>query len=207
MNKLRVIDIFLLPRSWYERLNSKVFTLYIGIFVLGMFDLVLPISANLYRMFWKASFGVAMHNFLIAVLLSILLGLIDVVFFSLPLFDLFKFFKKGKIKDRNNDLLIKFMKAYIISHAWMIVTTILLLLAYYIMGSQANNNFLIYIIIMVYCIVPLWFVASVTRGVDCIYNFERKLRPLVFISVLSWVFLLQMAMGFMMEKWFILLFR
>lgn len=88
-------DIFLYPVHLYDKLTDKKVTLVLGIVLVGAIDLLLPDVANVFKVFFSGrSTEDVSFNAVMTVVVILVLGLIDVVFIGVPLFDIFKYIKK-----------------------------------------------------------------------------------------------------------------
>lgn len=88
-------DIFAYPVRLYEKLTDKKVTLVLGIVLVGAIDLLLPNAANVFKViFGGRSAGDIGFNAVMTAVVILVLGLIDVVFIGVPLFDIFKYLKK-----------------------------------------------------------------------------------------------------------------
>lgn len=107
-------DIFLYPVHLYEKLTDKKVTLVLGIVLVGAIDLLLPDVANVFKVLFSGrSTGDVRFNAVMTVVVILVLGLVDVVFIGVPLFDIFKYLKikeatmavelVGQVEQREND--------------------------------------------------------------------------------------------------------
>ena len=209
MEKFSLLDILLLPKSFYTKLTDKLLTLYLGIAFVGLFDTGFALVANnKLRLFFGRPYVFLVYNISLALCVVILLGLIDIVFFSLPLFDIFKFFRvKERIKDIKGQL-IKLMKVYVVSHFIIIPIEILIALLGFRMGiGDELTAWSVSGVLAFYALVFAWYSAVLTRGINAIYNFDDRLKNIVFVTVYTWSTLLSFAVSLMMERWILPLFR
>jgi len=56
-------------------------------------------------------------------------------------------------------------------------------------------------------ITPLWHAAILARGINAIYEFDERLKTLVFFIAYLWTTMLGYALGFMINNWFFVLYR
>lgn len=96
MNKLW--NVLLYPARMYERLTDNKVTLVLGIILIGLIDFFLPDVKEVYKTYFTDIGGRTaaniQFNMVAAVFIILLLGAVDVIFFSVPLHDIFKYFKK-----------------------------------------------------------------------------------------------------------------
>lgn len=91
----KLSDVLLYPKEFHGRLTDRKPSLYAGILFVGVVDLFLPDFVETCKVLFsgKTSNEVIL-NILLSVCVVLIFGIIDVVVFSLPLFDLFKYIKK-----------------------------------------------------------------------------------------------------------------
>lgn len=203
----KLLNVILYPEKLYGKLTNKRSTLYIGIIIVGMIDLFLPDILKRYNGFFTdKTASVLQYNIIIAAALVILLGLLDVVFFSFPVFDIFKYIKK-KEESQFNVSSIQVMKVYIMSYFIIIPVNVLL---YYLLFRYVNGNsslLLININVLWIFISMIWSSAIVTRGINTLFNFNQLFRRLTFIVVFIWNFLLSWVFEMVIMDWFLKLFK
>lgn len=200
-------DIVLFPSRLFGKLTDNKVTLVLGILLIGLVDLFLPDINAVYKLYFtgKAS-GDLYLNIAIAVLLVILLGLIDTVFISLPLFDISKYLKK-KEGLPHNVTLIKVMKVYILSHFIIVPVNII---AYYSLFKNIDNNStqaMLNLSAAVFYLIMLWMSAIVARGINSLFSFGPLIRRLIFIISFTWNSLFGIVFGMQIANWLIKLFR
>ncbi len=200
-----LLDILLLPRSFYKKISDRMNTLYPGIILVGFIDIGFALGTKLYSYFFGKSQSALIFNISLAICFVLLIGLIDVVFFALPLFDIFKFFR---VKERINNLngqLIKLMKIYVVSH--FPVVPVNAFFYWLVIGPFGTEGISILAYFITSVITPLWHTAILTRGINTIYNFDERIRTFVFFIVYLWTTMLGYALGFIINNWFFTLFK
>ncbi len=211
MDNLKFLDVVLFPKSFYRKVTDKKLTLYLGIVFVGLVDLAFPLADNLTRYFKGKAQPVMIFNAGLVPTFAILLGLIDVMFFSLPLFDLFKFFKRKEPVAIDGSLLVRVMKVYIMAH--FIIVPVEAVIFYTLSNMKmssltfASTSLLIFIYVFSEIVIPVWFSAAITRGFNVIYKFEQAFMRLTFITILTWNLLLNYAFKYMMDHWLLRLFK
>ncbi len=199
MNKDNFFDLILLSKKTYARFTNKLITLYLGIIFVGITDVIFDVILNYKAVFLYKTGPVLFYNCIFIAIIIVFMGLIDNVFFAVPLYDLFKRFRiESDILEGKNKL-IKLMKVYIVAHFIIVIfrTSILLLAGKYMFLNQTIAIGTIGLIII--SIVPIWFCSAVTRGINVIYAFSQKHRSLIFIIVFGWFSLVDVALGFLQE--------
>ncbi len=208
MERPTILDILLLPKSFFAKITDKLPILFLGIIFVGLTDAAFLLLQHIPRLFVNKTLTVLIFNSTLALCVAILLGLVDIVFFSLPLFDLFKLFRvKERIKSVNGQL-IKLMKVYISAH-FIIVPVQAFFEATIYLSSMTGmaTNFSVAMAMIEFILIPIWLSAIVSRGINTIYDFDDRLKSMVFVIVYTWYLLLSFAMSFTATKWILMLFK
>jgi len=204
---MKLLDIFLLPRRLYQNLTGRKLTLYLGILFVGLADLALPnLRENYIKLFSNKTLDVLVYNVILTVLFVVIIGLVDVIFFSVPLFDLFKVFRKEKEASEAGDLRIKLMKIYILAHVIIVPINIILYFAFPNINVNSSNP-LVVLLAYISLLVMVWFSAIISRGINSIYSFQPVFRRLVFLTVFLWNFVLGPVLEYIIDSWIMPLFR
>jgi len=216
MKKLNIWDILLFPKSIYRKLNDKKIPVIAGMFIVGIIDIILPILFSKSAILFDRGQADLIFNIAAILICSAVVGAIDVVFFAMPLHDLFDWIgKKSNVRFGNNSI-IKIMKVYLLAHVLVIPVNIILETLLFSLdlqnftGSIPFGIQLIYYIIILYfdIIMPIWFAAIIYRGISTIYDkFAPLVKWLVFIAVFLWSTLLSYALSFIIEKLILYVFR
>lgn len=205
MNKETLLNILLLPKKLYQNLNGNRFTLYIGILLVGVIDTGFYLSDKYRELFLDKPQSIFMENVLLACIFSLLIGIIDVLFFSKPLFDLFKRFVREEGPTAGRDRFIPLMKVYVVANIYNIPLQLFFL--YLIRKtSDSPQGSMALLVLIVDLMISMWFNAIITRGINSIYRFHPLFKRLVFPVVFLWSFLLSYAMS-MLYTWASMLFR
>jgi len=204
---MKLLDIFLLPRRLYQNLTDRKLPLYLGILFVGLADLALPhLKENYIKLFANKSLNALLCNVILAVLFAVVIGLVDVIFFSVPLFDLFKVFRKEKEVSEAGNLRIKLMKIYILAHVIIVPVNIILYFVFPNINVNSNNP-LIVLLAYISLLVMVWFSAIISRGINSIYSFQPVFRRVVFLTVFLWNFILAPVLEYIISSWIMPLFR
>lgn len=201
---MKLLDILLLPRNFYKKINEKKITLLPGIIFIGIIDLIFHIIDKYSDLFVGKSQSVLLQNVLLVLLFVILLGIFDVLFFAKPFFDLFKKFKRESEEKDPVYQLIRLMKVYISAHFVLLPLEIIIYLA--ASNIESLNNNIILIVALIELILPILFSAAISRGINEIYNFQFSFKRLVFPLVFVWTYALSYAFSFVVDKWLMKLF-
>lgn len=202
-----IIDFFLLPKDIYSKLTDKSMWLYIGIAFVGIRDVVLSLLG---RSLNDPEFGSRFHLDIkvSAILLAtiVIIGLVDALSFSYPVFDIIKHFKKKKenvsamtLGAAYSSFLTKVMKIYILANIVITVIDI----AYYItgyIGITQKSLIFMYIASVLGILAYFWFNGIITRGLCVLFKIPNSVRGLVFVLVFLWNALLSSAIGYLMDQ-------
>lgn len=205
MNKDTLLDIVLLPRKLYKSLNDNKWTLYAGVLIVGLIDAAFSFSDRYKLLFVNRPYNIFIYNIIIACIYAIIVGTIDVFFFSKPLADLFKRFKQETQNQAVPNMLVKIMKVYITANILLAPVQAVYFYTSY-MTLASNSILLACVTLFLDFIVLLWYSAVVARGINSLYNFNPVFKRLVFPVVLMWGYMLSLAIG-MFDKWLSLLFK
>lgn len=202
---MKLLDILLLPRRLYLGLTDRKSTLYLGILFIGLADIALPyLKDNYAKLYMGKPSGTLVYNIILTIAFIVMLGFVDVLFFTIPLFDLFKVFKEEKEIFNAGDLRIKVAKVYITAHIVIVPVNVILYFAFRnISSSMLLAQLAAYIVLLVW----IWFSAIISRGINVIYSFQPRFKRLVFLAVFLWSLLLGAALEYMIGHWMMALFR
>ena len=208
MNKLW--NVLLYPARLYEKLTDNKVTLVAGIILIGLIDFFLPDVKEICKTYFTDLTGKSVadiqFNIVAAVFIILLLGVIDVVFFSIPLYDIFKFFKK-KEGLPHQATAIKVMKVYIMSHFLIIpVNVILYYTVFHDLGINSGAGEIILAEAAFFAIM-IWSSAIITRGINTLYQFGPFIKRLTFLIVFTWGFLFSMVFDMQIMSWLLKIFK
>ncbi len=218
-NKSRLLDILAFPKKSFENLTDNKKTLIAGIVLIGAVDLLLPDVVY----FWKTLFlgkstDVIVYNACLMVVMILLLGFIDVLFVSVPLFDVFRALKIRELRMSQNAELkvepatdlkpsyIKVMKIYIMTH--FIITPVSTAF-YFAVYNYINDSpdWLVSLAVTFTLVMNIWFSAIIARGINAIFRFSPLFNKLTFIIVYIWNFIFGSVFSEMIVKWLLKLFK
>lgn len=203
--KKKLADIFLYKKAVFEKITSSRKTFYLGILAVGMIDIALFVFARA-NLFFGSENPNRMYNIFIGIIAVLLIGAVDVLFFSIPIKDLLrKFRREDKLADMENKV-VKIGKIYVLAHLPVLPLNIIYLVLYNNLAADISNP-LWYLVLIIDLIVPFWFAAIISRGINSIYNFAYLFKKMVFFVVFIWSFLLGYAISYMLSNWVVLLFK
>lgn len=203
---MELLDLLLLPKKFYKKFTAKKSTLFIGIVLDGLLFMILTLIDNFTKIFHGKSIMIIYFNVTLAVIFIVLIGFIDVIFFSIPIFDLFKTFKKGKEEPHSEELLIKFMKVYVC--ASIVTFPINLIFGLILRDLNMSEGMALDTLVSLSILLPsVWFASIVSRGANELYDFHPFYKRLVFLVSLAWGTILAIVLWFIMHYWLMLLFR
>ncbi|MGE5614768.1 MAG: hypothetical protein ACM3XR_10220 [Bacillota bacterium] len=236
MDKLKnkLADIFTYPARYYQSLSDKKATLFAGIIMVGAIDLFIPDIAAVFEILFSGkSADDIRFNALMTVFVILVLGIIDVVFLSVPLFDIFKFLKKKEMamgQHSGNDAyyslpssfptgqdiwerwdkrpsLVKVMKIYIISHFIIIPVSTFIYFAFERNITETSPAWMQNLYALIFALTYVWFAAIITRGINVIFRFNPLFKRLTYLIVLIWIFIFSTVFSMQIMKWMLMLFR
>lgn len=207
MKKYSIWDMLLLPRGVYQRITDKKLTLYLGILFVGFVDVFFPLLSKVGVFSGKQQQDI-IFNIILTCAFAVIIGLIDVVCFSYPMFDFLRLIKKKPADTDSGRMVSRVMKVYITVH--FIIIPFNLLLFYAVRNIQLETApvlVLILLEIISFIVIPLWFTAALFRGISTIFSLDPILKRLVFITIFTWNYLLGYALDYVRINWMITLFR
>ena len=200
-------DVLLYPVRFYGRLTDKKAALFAGIIFVGIIDLFSPDYIKTYiNLFTGKPLMNVQYNVLLAVALIFLIGFADVIFFSAPLFDIFKFFKKKEGLPEGLSV-FKIMKVYIMSHFLIIPVTTFLYYAVFQYINEKSSVLMLNLYVAQFFIILIWSSAIVSRGINALFAFNPIFRRLIFIMVFTWNFILGMVFDLQIINMLMKLFK
>ena len=202
---MKILDIILLNESFYKKLSDKKQTLNIGIILIGIINMSIPIIENFNRLFINKDSAIFFYNITLSILYMLLAGFVYALFFSFPLFDLFKHFKR----ERNLELsgfLTRLMKIYIVANFLILPASIIMYIATNKINYQANSAF-DYISTLLVFLIMVWFAAVVSRGLNAICGFHPGFRKIIFVVIFVWNYVLEIVLGYIIVNWAMHVFR
>ncbi|MHB8064005.1 MAG: hypothetical protein ACYDG2_15475 [Ruminiclostridium sp.] len=201
----KIIDFFLLKKDFYSKLTDKIMWLYIGIVVLGIRDVIFFIlGMNSTGTNYSRSLQFNVKTIGILLVAVLVIGLVDAICFSYPIFDIIKHFKKRSESNSMalgmlySSLLTKVIKVYIVVN---IIVTPLDLMSYFTGNLAVAHKSLIltYISLVLGILGYFWFNGAITRGLCIIFKLPNSVRGLVFVLVFFWNALLSSAIGYLLN--------
>jgi hypothetical protein len=201
-----ILDILLLPKKFYKSFTAKKPVLFMGIILDGLLFVALMMIDNFSKIFHGKSVMLIYFNATLALVFIALIGFIDILFFSVPIFDLFKLFGKEKDEQHSEEILIKLMKVYIC--ATIVIFPINLIFTLVLNSGLIPPGLALDVIGSIIILLPsVWGSAIIARGVNELYNFHPFFKKLVFLVVMAWSTILGIALIFIMDNWLMVLFK
>lgn len=202
---MKKLDMILLNGDYYKKLSDKRASLNIGIILLGIIDMAIPVIDNFNHLFINKGSSTLFYNISLALLYVVLAGFVDVLFFCIPLFDIFKYFKRERNLEPSG-FLTRFMKIYIIANFLILPATIIFYTATKIINYLPDSS-VYYALWLIQIFITVWLVAAVARGLNAICGFHPGFKNIMFVLIFIWSYLLQNVLGFILNNWAMLLFR
>lgn len=221
MNSLKekLLNLLLYPASLFDKLTDKRAALYAGILLIGANDLLLPdVTVMIKQHFNGKPINDIYFNSVVGIVLIVVLGLIDVIFVAVPLFDFFKFIKKKEeaITTSSEEKIavvphaaspIKLMKVYIMSHFIIIPVETALYFLFLKQVTDTSPAWQLNLALVIYMLVYIWMAAIITRGINTLFKFNPIFKKLTFIIVFGWTYLFQLVFAIQILNWLLKIFR
>lgn len=199
-----LIDRLLFPETFFKKLTDKLHTLYIGIIFMGLVNLVLPLIPRIPFYFYNKPPEILVYNISLSLCIIILVGLTDILFFAIPLFDIFKRFALRKRIANIKGQFIKLSKVYIVSH--FLVAPVYILIQWMFTDNFSGIRTQSGVFLVFTIIITFWQSAIITRGMYVIYTFHEKLKSLIFFMVSAWLMILGYTIDYVVNTWLMGLF-
>jgi len=215
MMKEKLLDYLLLPRTVYKKTSNSLWSLLIGIIYVGVADILTYLLPNGLNSIFSGKSAVSLtYNILVMISVVLFIGVLDVTFFSIPIFDIFKYLNihhllaypspNSKLDKYNG--LIRLIKTYILARTIVIFATILVYLGLYLTKTIYTRLGASLLIIYLGLIIPIWLSTAIMRGIDTIYTMNSKVRNSIFCVVFVWGFLISSSIDYVC-KWILLMFK
>ena len=196
-----------IPVSIFKKLNGNLFTLILGMLIVGGFN-VMPLVIDRHEMIFPAAdssnWG---FNIIILIISAIVLGVLDVLVFGTPLYDVFKALKKEGPMEYTGELRVKLFKVYIIAHLPVLPIQLIILTFLSNVGIEKLSGLGYFLILVTSFFMTIWFYIIISRGVNALYNFQRLQRSLVLPIVLIWSFILGTVLEYGVHTYVVKLLR
>lgn len=209
MGSNKFLDFFLLPKHIYQKLTDKKGWLYLGIIFVGVCDLIFTLINNKAMIFGVGTSQKLYYNMGLIFLFILIMGFVDVLIFSRPLFDFFKYIKKDST-NFNISTLTRFTKTYVLAHILVIPFDFLVNWLFYNEQNVTKYPSIVIVMAVLYSffIMPAWFAGILSRGANVIFGFDAKHKPLVFASIFTWNFIISTyAFSYIIDNWILWFFR
>lgn len=193
--------------SIYKKLNGKLPALILGMILVGTFNVLPLVISKHHEIFPAADSSNRSYNLLMLALAAIVLGVLDVLVFCTPLYDIFKIMKKEGPMEYTGELRVKLCKVYVIAHLPVLPmqTVLLYVLSISDIERMSTGGYLFALLLSF--ILSMWFYILISRGVNALYNFQPLQRTFVFPIALVWSFILGTVLEYGLNNFVIKLFR
>jgi hypothetical protein len=189
----------LFTENFYKRLNYNRVTLYIGILLVGLKDVGLYMYADGISIFDIKTSALSMVHLVAAIGLICIFGVMDVVFYSRPVYDILKRFPPMENFTRQRHLPIIIMKIYILAN--MILApfdTFITILDRNKLIPQ-NSEWVFGLLSLLVLISLLWYFGVITKGVNVVFGLQIPYKLLATIINLFWIFLVNYALNYLID--------
>ena len=204
---MNLLDIFLLPKAVYGKLTENRTILYIGILLVGIRNVVLNLGDSFLQYFLGKPQEILIFNASVLILFIIIIGIIDVVGFSVPMFDFFNLLKKregdgGDKEDKPAGRVspVMVMKVYIIANLLVSPVDIPFYIWISGLGDAVLGPLQSTIVQILALAVFFWYYGIIVRGTNVFYRFKGVLRVLAVAAVLLYSSVLGTALGLIYQK-------
>lgn len=200
MKRFKLLDIFLLPRELYGKIGASKWTLIPVALLIGVADVLSPLTDRLPALAMKFN-ALGAGRVIVSYFLQVAIaGIIDIVFFTIPLFVIFNYFNKENEITSQPETFIKLIKVYALSHLIVIPVNELIYFTVSRLDTESSKILLAFVAVYFYFIMRFWFSGIITRGINVLYKFERVHGNLVFLVVFFWNMLLGKALVFIVDR-------
>ncbi|HEY9059077.1 MAG TPA: hypothetical protein VIO64_01030 [Pseudobacteroides sp.] len=200
----KIFELILLPEKIYKKFTDRILTLIIGVFALGIIDYIFSISEKLLDAFTGKASADLKLNLFYSLLFIAAYGIADVVFFSVPFFDIVKKLRSDKNAKEDRGSIVKIMKIQITANCIIFIPA--MILSYLVYKADAEKNIeLLAFLMLLFVGIQIWLAAIVSRGIKSIFIFDQKFKTLIFPIVFFWYYIVGIALNFAMDKlmgWF-----
>ncbi len=238
MNKFkeRLVDILAFPKRFIEKLTDRKLTLILGILLIGAINLILPdVGYTFNSLFAEKSVSDVRYNAFMIVVVVAALGVIDVVFIGVPLYDIFRLIKKKEASlsaqyseqggagdgEHGGEKLqltrfeslkhiassVKLMKLYIMSHFLVIPVNTLL---YYVLVRRITEDspeWMLNLWLVLFMLIFIWANIIMSRGINVLFRFNPVFSRMTFIIVFTWNFVFSTVFDMKIMGWILRLLR
>ncbi len=200
-----IIDIFLLQKDFYSKLTDKSMWLYIGIVFVGLRDVIFYIlNPQNTKGFFITNLSLNIKTAAILFITALIIGFVDVICFSYPVFDVIKHFKKrsegynASVVNTYSSLITKVMKVYVLTN--ILLTPMDTLIYFCSRWTFSTESMILLFITTVMGILSyFWFNGAITRGLCVLFRLSNNVRGLVFVLVFCWNALISSAIQYLLS--------
>ena len=196
-----------IPVSIFKKLNGKLPTLILGMIIVGVFN-VMPLVIDKHEIIFPAGDSSNRgFNIIILAISAIIFGVLDVLFFGTPLYDVFKALKKAEPMEYTGELRVKLYKVYIAAHLPVLPIQLIILTFLSNVDIEKLSGMGYFLILITSFFMTIWFHVIISKGVNTLYNFQRLQRSLILLIVFIWSFILGTVLEYGLHTYVIKLLR
>lgn len=200
-----IIDIFLLQKDFYSKLTDKSMWLYIGIVFVGLRDVIFYIlNPQNTKGFFITNLSLTFKTAAVLFITALIIGFVDVICFSYPVFDVIKHFKKrsegynASVVNTYSSLITKVTKVYVLTN--ILLTPMDALIYFCSRWTFSTESMILLFITTVMGILSyFWFNGAITRGLCVLFRLSNNVRGLVFVLVFCWNALISSAIQYLLS--------
>ncbi len=194
-------DIIFWPKTWHKRLNTMLPTLIPGVFVVGLFDMLVAPKSILIDYLLPGGTGMPL-KIILFIIFTIMIGILDVFCFAWPIADFCRYLARRSEKFISPGFNTIFMKSYAYSHIFFLP----LILLYNPTGFQVEDMvsgipFITRIIILILLVMDstqfFWQIGIMLRTISVKSKLELPGKLLVAVAMFIWSSFIALALIFL----------
>lgn len=217
-------SFFTFSEGFYARIRGNIdFFIISGILLVGITDLFyIFFDKKIYAYFTEGP-AIKIADLAILLMAAIVIGIVDIIFFALPMSDFFNFLSRKLVemgvikaqinKSSNNESIfekrdeklilinrVRFARIYIFIHLFALPYNIII----YFVNRMVNENSSSYILLLLAFIdifLLIWFLSVIAKGARVVYNIPQEASLICFIVIFGWQYLLSYAISYMTNNW------
>lgn len=196
---MNFIEKIYFSENFYRKLGYSKVTLFIGIFLVGLKDIgVFIYSNNLGTNTNNIALNSIKHS-VVALLLICIFGLIDVLFYSLPVYDVFKHFPPKENFTRQRHLIVVIMKVYIIANLVTAPIDVGLIFLGQNKLIPTESSPILLLLALIMFASYFWYIGIIIRGVNVVLGLVNPLKKITVILNLIWIIAMNYALNYLID--------
>jgi hypothetical protein len=170
------------PQEVLKGLTDKKSMLISGMLFVGFSNTVTLLLQHHNKIFADISSIITLRTIILTLLIIAVYGFIDVILFTLPMYNLFRRFPENDSDSVRNPSIIKVAKVYVIPHIILFPFNFAFIMIIKDMTSINTGTLLILEMLII------WFCYIIARGIKTIFNIKSSIiwSFIIFIVVYIW---------------------